>query len=79
MIRRTDCRQEKGLQLVGKNIKLIIPDFKSLISFSPREISELNSLGIEITRTKDGFTKETRCVLSIPGSECESQACFQSH
>lgn len=55
-MRRTDCRQEKGSQLMGKNIKPIIPDFKSLIGFlSSREICELNSLGIEITRTKGGF------------------------
>lgn len=33
-MRRIDCRQEKGSQLMGKNIKPIIPDFKSLIGFS---------------------------------------------
>lgn len=33
-MRRTDCRQEEGSQLAGKNIKLIIPDFKSLVGFS---------------------------------------------
>lgn len=44
---------------MGKNIKPIIPDFKSLISFlSSREICELNSLGIEITRAKGG------CIMS---------------
>lgn len=62
-MRRTYCRQEKVLQLVGKDTKPIFPGFKSLINFlSSREICELNSLGIEIMRTK-GVVLLCFCVI----------------